>query len=158
MIGLDTNVLVRYLTQDDAVQARKLGVRGQRYFYESLDRWYRGGAKPDPKSWGDDVGSDGQIVTRFASEEVRLDLGEKKPSESIRNPNQAFGDVEDCIAYVQRMIDAGTDEILFCWQMGTVPQWAQLETIRQIGRHVIPYFRSRDRNLQPSSAARMSAA
>jgi hypothetical protein len=26
--------------------------------------------------------------------------------------------------------------------MGTVPQWAQLETIRNIGEHVIPHFRN----------------
>lgn len=129
------------LVLEDGAQARQMGVRGQRYFYESLDRWYRGGPKPNPASWGNDLDASGQIVTRFASEEVRLDI--KKPSESIRNPNQSFGNADDCIAYVQRLIDAGADEILFCWQMGTVPQWAQMETIRQIGRYVIPHFRAR---------------
>jgi hypothetical protein len=29
--------------------------------------------------------------------------------------------------------------------MGTVPFWAQLETVKNIGRHVIPHFRSRYR-------------
>ncbi|MGO4842655.1 hypothetical protein AB4144_61335, partial [Rhizobiaceae sp. 2RAB30] len=97
------------LVLEDGAQARQMGVRGQRYFYESLDRWYRGGPKPDPASWGNDLDASGQIVTRFASEEVRLDI--KKPSESIRNPNQSFGNADDCIAYVQRLIDAGADEI-----------------------------------------------
>jgi alkanesulfonate monooxygenase SsuD/methylene tetrahydromethanopterin reductase-like flavin-dependent oxidoreductase (luciferase family) len=129
------------LVLEDGDLARKIGVRGQRYFYESLDRWYRGGPKPDPKNWGADIDEKGQIVTRFASEEVRLDI--KKPSDSIRNPNQSFGNSDDCIAYVQRLIHAGADEILFCWQMGTVPHWAQMETIRQIGRYVIPHFRAR---------------
>jgi hypothetical protein len=27
-------------------------------------------------------------------------------------------------------------------QMGTVPHWAQMETIRKIGEHVIPHFRN----------------
>ena len=40
-------------------------------------------------------------------------------------------------------IDAGADEILFICQMGTVPNWAQLETLKNIGEKVIPYFRSR---------------
>jgi len=57
------------------------------------------------------------------------------------NPNHAYGTVQDCIAYVQKLIDAGADEILFICQMGTVPQWAQLETLRNIGTHVIPHFR-----------------
>ena len=45
---------------------------------------------------------------------------------------------------MERLIDAGADEILFLNQMGTVPQWAMLETIRQIGEHVIPHFHSQD--------------
>jgi hypothetical protein len=27
--------------------------------------------------------------------------------------------------------------------MGTVPQWAMMETVRQIGEHVIPHFQAR---------------
>jgi hypothetical protein len=43
---------------------------------------------------------------------------------------------------VGRLIESGADEILFICQMGTVPQWAQLDTIRNIGKYVIPYFRA----------------
>ena len=43
--------------------------------------------------------------------------------------------------YVERLVEAGADEILFLTQMGTVPQWAMLETVRNIGEHVIPRFR-----------------
>jgi len=42
---------------------------------------------------------------------------------------------------VQRLIDAGADEILFLMQMGTVPHEAIMQTIRNIGEHVIPHFR-----------------
>ena len=40
-------------------------------------------------------------------------------------------------------VDVSDDlhEILFLNQMGTVPQWAMLETVRNIGEHVIPRFR-----------------
>ncbi|MDT4851986.1 hypothetical protein FQZ97_862000 [compost metagenome] len=54
--------------------------------------------------------------------------------------------MQDCIGYVQRLIDAGADEILFICQMGTVPQWAQLETLKNIGEHVIPYFRNKQKD------------
>ena len=53
----------------------------------------------------------------------------------------AYGTVDDCICYVERLVAAGADEILFLNQMGTVPQWAMLETVRNIGEHVIPRFR-----------------
>jgi hypothetical protein len=79
------------------------------------------------------------IRSRWASEEVVVDFSD--PSLSLMNPNHAYGTVEDAIGYVKRLQDAGADEILFICQMGTVPQWAQLETIRNIGEHVIPYFR-----------------
>ncbi len=39
--------------------------------------------------------------------------------------------------------EAGADEVLFMAQMGTVPQDVQLRTIRALGEHVIPHFRSR---------------
>jgi alkanesulfonate monooxygenase SsuD/methylene tetrahydromethanopterin reductase-like flavin-dependent oxidoreductase (luciferase family) len=129
---------------DDGDKARKIGVRGQRYFMESLAWWYTGGPEPDHTAWADEemmvesTTGEKVIRSRWASEEVVVDFSD--PSLSLMNPNHAYGTVEDAIGYVKRLQDAGADEILFICQMGTVPQWAQLETIRNIGEHVIPYF------------------
>ena len=57
------------------------------------------------------------------------------------NVNHAYGKVEHAIEYVQRLKDAGADEVMFLIQMGTVPQWAALETIKNLGEKVIPQFR-----------------
>jgi len=129
---------------DDNVQARKIGIKGQRYFMESLGHWYANAPKPDPSTWDDDVtatDASGKAVikTNFASEKVSFDFSD--PQMMMMNPNHAYGTVQDCIGYVSRLIEAGADEILFICQMGTVPQWAQMETIKNIGRHVIPHFR-----------------
>jgi len=128
---------------EDGIQARKIGIKGQRYFMESLAHWYTGGPKPDPAQWEGDTVADAEgkavIRTSFASEKVTVDFSD--PTMMMLNPNHAYGTVQDCIGYVQRLIDAGADEILFICQMGTVPQWAQLETLRNIGTHVIPHFR-----------------
>ena len=133
---------------DDAKEARTIGIRGQRYFYESLNYWYGGGPKPDPDAWGSELLEEGTntiITTKLASEtltmELKPDEGGRRPSEGILSANNAYGDVAQCIDYVQQLIDAGADEILFMTNMGTVPQWAQLETLRKIGTHVIPHFR-----------------
>ncbi|OCC24413.1 5,10-methylene tetrahydromethanopterin reductase [Croceicoccus estronivorus] len=133
---------------DDVEQARKIGLRGQRYFYESLNYWYGGGPRPDPDSWGDQLVDEGGktiITTKLASETLTMDLreseGDRKPSEGILNAQNAYGSVADCIDYVQQLADAGADEILFMTNMGTVPHWAQMETLRKIGTHVIPHFR-----------------
>jgi alkanesulfonate monooxygenase SsuD/methylene tetrahydromethanopterin reductase-like flavin-dependent oxidoreductase (luciferase family) len=131
---------------DDGDQARQIGLRGQRFFMESIGDWGSNGATPlpEPETWGDDLlttSGDGKpIIANIGREVVTLDLS--KPSDEMLNPNHAYGTVQDCIGYVERLVDAGADEILFLNQMGTIPQWAMLETIRNIGEHVIPYFNS----------------
>jgi alkanesulfonate monooxygenase SsuD/methylene tetrahydromethanopterin reductase-like flavin-dependent oxidoreductase (luciferase family) len=132
---------------EDRNEAKRLGNRGMRFFMESIGHWSSGGATPlpEPSTWPHDLSApeatgSGVVTANIGREDVRLDLAD--PNAAMANSTNAFGNVEDCIAYVERLIDAGADEILFLNQMGTVPQWAMLETIRQIGEHVIPHFRS----------------
>ncbi|MDW3218186.1 MAG: LLM class flavin-dependent oxidoreductase [Acidimicrobiales bacterium] len=132
---------------EDGEEARRLGVRGQRFFLESIGHWSSDGKTPlpDPDSWPHDSRTerDGTAVieTSIGSEQVRVDFSD--PKMAMLNPNHAYGTVDDCIGYVSRLIDAGADEILFLVQMGTIPQEPQLETLRNLGEHVLPYFRSR---------------
>ncbi len=132
---------------EDGPRARQLGIRGQRFFMESIGHWASGGKTPlpTPDQWPDDVttqtGDGTQIIsTSIGSERVTVDFSD--PSLALLNPNHAYGTVQDAIGYVGRLIEAGADEILFLNQMGTVPQDAMMETIRNIGEHVIPYFRT----------------
>ncbi len=57
------------------------------------------------------------------------------------NAEHAYGDADQAIAYVERLREVGADEIMFLIQMGTVPQDACLETIRNLGERVFPKFR-----------------
>lgn len=133
---------------DDAAEARRIGIRGQRYFYESLNYWYGGGPRPEPETWGNELveeGTDTIITTKLASETITMDMrpdeNGRRPTQGILSAKNAYGNVGDCIDYVEQLIAAGADEILFMTNMGTVPHWAQLETLRKIGTHVIPHFR-----------------
>lgn len=137
------------IVMDDGQQARRLGIRGQKFFMESIAHWASDGAMPmpDPSTWPDDLTAktgDGTTVVQSAigSEKFSVDFGDS--TFAMLNPNHAYGTVDDCIGYVTRLIESGADEILFLCQMGTVPQAPQLETIRNIGEHVIPYFRDGD--------------
>ena len=111
---------------------------------EAITYWYAGGDKPDHTKWQDDLteSTTGETIikSRWASEKIEVDFSDSNMA--MLNPNHAYGTVQDCIGYVKRLKEAGADEILFICQMGTVPQWAQLETIRNIGKYVIPYFRA----------------
>ena len=81
----------------------------------------------------------GEKLIAYLNEE-KIEVGTE--STGLFNPNHAYGSAADATGYVQRLVDAGADEIMFLIQMGTVPQWAALETIRNLGEKVIPQFRS----------------
>ena len=131
---------------DDREKARRIGVRGQRFFGESIRYWYAGGEKPSV----DDLDADAQIAQIKKSEqELVAYLGEEKipiidaTTSNYHIEEDAYGTVDQAIRYVQRLIDAGADEILFILQMGAIPHEVTMETIRNIGKHLIPHFRNK---------------
>jgi alkanesulfonate monooxygenase SsuD/methylene tetrahydromethanopterin reductase-like flavin-dependent oxidoreductase (luciferase family) len=141
-------VLCPAIVLDDREQARTIGLRGQRFFAESMAHWYSGGRKPRAEDYLG--GAEEQLAVLAARKEATYAYmrGEKIPIDPgalghLDDVKHAYGNVDDCIHYVNQLFQAGADEILFLCQMGTVPQAAILETIRNIGRHVIPHFRPR---------------
>jgi alkanesulfonate monooxygenase SsuD/methylene tetrahydromethanopterin reductase-like flavin-dependent oxidoreductase (luciferase family) len=59
------------------------------------------------------------------------------------------GNPDDCIKGVQKYPEAGIDELLLLVQVGRMPHAAIMDTIKLLGRHVLPYFR----NVEPKGAA-----
>jgi alkanesulfonate monooxygenase SsuD/methylene tetrahydromethanopterin reductase-like flavin-dependent oxidoreductase (luciferase family) len=133
---------------DDGIKARAIGHRGQRFFAEAIDHWYSAdGSAPPPRSHLEDRELDDVEFLRQRKDAVVAYLHEEKivagsEATGVYNPNHAYGTVGDAIEYVERLIAAGADEIMFLHQMGTVPHEAILETIVNIGKHVIPHFQS----------------
>ncbi|MET7517729.1 LLM class flavin-dependent oxidoreductase [Streptomyces sp. NPDC005373] len=128
---------------DDREKARQIGARGQRFFAQSIKHWYGGGPVPDEAVT---PGADEVAAMEQAAEEHVAYLHESKipvsaASTGTFNVDHAYGTADDAIAYVERLQEAGADEVMCLIQMGTVPQEACLETIRQWGEKVIPYFR-----------------
>lgn len=134
------------LVLDDREKARRIGLRGQRFFVESLGYWYQGGPKPTVEDLSGDeqaaiLQQEKAAVVAYLSEE-KISIGSEHTG-AYEEVADAYGTADDCIRYVQRLFDAGADEILFLFQMGAVPHEAIMETIRNIGTHVIPHFRAR---------------
>ncbi len=130
---------------DDREKARKIGLRGQRFFAESIAYWYQGGPKP---TVDDDLSAEdhaavleqGKKATIAYLSEEAIPVGDEHLS-NYTIAQDAYGTPDDCIRYVQRLKDAGADEILFMFQMGGIPHDVIMETIRNIGEKVIPHFR-----------------
>jgi alkanesulfonate monooxygenase SsuD/methylene tetrahydromethanopterin reductase-like flavin-dependent oxidoreductase (luciferase family) len=150
--------------RDDRDEARRIGLRGMRFFMEASRHFFaREGAFPEPDSWRDEdmegalrkmfeasrTGSFSKLTgDRLAAEQgtaqpIGVGLGNRELSadEVLDSRSSAIGNAEDTIDFVERMADAGADECYFVVQMGGVPQDVVLESIRQIGTKVIPHFR-----------------
>jgi len=135
---------------NDRDKARRIGVRGQRFFAESIRYWYAGGPPPQIG----DLSADEQIAAFKKDEETLVaKLGESNiPVSNVHTggyhfDEDAYGTVEQAIRYVDRLFKAGADEILFLVQMGTVPHEATMETIHNIGEHLIPHFKGKKATL-----------
>jgi alkanesulfonate monooxygenase SsuD/methylene tetrahydromethanopterin reductase-like flavin-dependent oxidoreductase (luciferase family) len=131
---------------EDREKARRIGLRGQRFFAEAIAHWYQGGPKPtvDESLTAEDqaaiLAQEKEQLITYLSEE-KITVGDEHTS-NYTVAQDAYGNPEDCIRYVTRLQDAGADEILFLFQMGSIPHAAIMETIRNIGEKVIPHFRA----------------
>lgn len=128
---------------DDREEAFEIGARGQKFFAEAIMHWNLGTPPPVVEEPGQgDVraaveASRERVVAHISEMQIPLNAN----TTSTFNIDHAYGDKDDAIRYVSELQAAGVDEIMLMTQMGTVPQWAMLETIQQFGEHVIPSVR-----------------
>jgi alkanesulfonate monooxygenase SsuD/methylene tetrahydromethanopterin reductase-like flavin-dependent oxidoreductase (luciferase family) len=130
---------------DDPDEAIRVGARGQRFFAEAIAHWYGGGPLPTEAAIEGDAGQAmEEAKERYIAHlhEAAIPVG-PHASDSFEL-DQAYGDPDAAIAHVERLQDAGADEIMCLIQMGTVPQEACMETLRHWGETVIPHFRSKE--------------
>jgi alkanesulfonate monooxygenase SsuD/methylene tetrahydromethanopterin reductase-like flavin-dependent oxidoreductase (luciferase family) len=66
------------------------------------------------------------------------------------------GNPDDCIKGIAKYPEAGIDELMLLVQVGRMPHAAIMDTIKLIGRHVIPYFQNVE--AKGSHCAPLSAA
>ncbi|WP_157215221.1 LLM class flavin-dependent oxidoreductase [Flavisphingomonas formosensis] len=130
---------------EDRDQARRMGLRGQRFFIQAIEHFYRGGPAPVIE----DLSFDEQMALLEKDKENLVTyLGEEKieitdlQTGNYHVEQDAYGTIDNAINYVQRLVNSGADEILFLVQMGTIPHWAIMETIRNLGETLIPHFRN----------------
>ncbi len=138
----------------DREQARRIGLRGQRFFVESLAYWYAGGPKPTVEDLSGDeqaeiIRREKEAVVAYLSEE-RIEV-QGFHTNQFEISNDSYGTPDDCIRYVSQLFEAGADEILFLFQMGGIPHNAIMTTIRNIGEHVIPHFKKTGRPARTAS-------
>ena len=118
------------LILEDDRKACQYGIRGARFFIESLGRYYLAGARP--------VGR--LDVPRDFLPDADLDEAMALRGTDGSQLTTMTGDPAAAREYVQRFKDVGVDEIIMVMQMGTVPHELVMESIRTFGEKVMPHF------------------
>ncbi|SNS08865.1 Flavin-dependent oxidoreductase, luciferase family (includes alkanesulfonate monooxygenase SsuD and methylene tetrahydromethanopterin reductase) [Sphingomonas laterariae] len=140
------------IISDDREKARRIGLRGQRFFAQAIHHWYGGGGKPEidvedaSSAEHEDAFRQAEAMTVAYLNEAKIPV--TPAATDMYNVDHAYGTPQDAIAYLERLEEAGADEVLMLMQMGTVPHEAIMETIRHMGETVIPHFRAKEAKVQ----------
>jgi alkanesulfonate monooxygenase SsuD/methylene tetrahydromethanopterin reductase-like flavin-dependent oxidoreductase (luciferase family) len=118
------------LILDDDRKACAYGLRGARFFLESMTRYYMGGKRPIGKL---------DVPRNFLSESDLDDAiaARNEPGSQVAS---IVGDPACARETVSRFQDIGVDEVILVMQMGTVPHELVMESLRTFAEKVMPHF------------------
>jgi alkanesulfonate monooxygenase SsuD/methylene tetrahydromethanopterin reductase-like flavin-dependent oxidoreductase (luciferase family) len=118
------------LCLSDDRKACQYGMRGARFFAESLGIYYFGDRRPvGPLDINRDFLDDQDLADAMAFRGA-----EDAPAMNV------IGDPVHCKEIVSRFAAAGVDELILVMQAGTVPHELVMESIRTFGEKVMPDF------------------
>jgi len=145
MINDEFVALCPTFLMDDRDEAFRKGCRALRFFAEAITHW----AAPNgvaPAHHTENVDNYAFMAEHLQMAKDAIARGEAPPTaaSSMYNTDHALGDADTAIAYVERLRDAGVDNVMCLIQMGTLTQDEMMESIRIFGDRVIPHFRARD--------------
>jgi alkanesulfonate monooxygenase SsuD/methylene tetrahydromethanopterin reductase-like flavin-dependent oxidoreductase (luciferase family) len=118
------------LVLDDDKKACAHGLRGARFFLQSLERYYAGGDRPIGEL---------PIAREFLPDD------ELESAMALRNEDGAqlaaiVGDPAAAREMVSRFVDVGVDELILIMQMGTLPHELIVESMKTFAEKVMPHF------------------
>jgi alkanesulfonate monooxygenase SsuD/methylene tetrahydromethanopterin reductase-like flavin-dependent oxidoreductase (luciferase family) len=118
------------LVLDDDRQACRFGLRGARFFAETLARYYLSGTRPLGRlDVARDFLSDGDLADAMAQRNA--------PGTQVA---AIVGDAACARETVARFADIGVDELILVMQLGTVPHELILQSLRVFAEQVMPHF------------------
>jgi hypothetical protein len=127
---------------DDRDEAFRKGCRALRFFAEAITHWSAPNGRP-PTHHTEDVDNAAFMAEHLRKAREAIERGDAPPTAAspMYNTDHALGDADTAIAYVERLRDAGVDNVMCLIQMGTLTQDEMMESIRIFGEKVIPHFR-----------------
>jgi alkanesulfonate monooxygenase SsuD/methylene tetrahydromethanopterin reductase-like flavin-dependent oxidoreductase (luciferase family) len=118
------------LVLEDDLEACRFGLRGARFFAESMARYYFSGTRPLGKL----------DVPRDFLPEADLEAARAARNAPGSHVATIVGDPACARETVERFADVGVDELILVMQMGTVPHELILRSLRTFAEKVMPHF------------------
>lgn len=118
------------LVLDDDKKACAYGLRGARFFLQSLERYYSGVDRPIGEL---------PIGREFLADDD-LEAAMRLRGEDGSQLAAIIGDPSAAREMVSRFVDVGVDELILVMQMGTVPHELVTESIKTFAEKVMPHF------------------
>src|SRR5262245_23815676 len=127
---------------DDREEAFRKGCRALRFFAEAITHWAAPNGRP-PAHNTEDVDNAAYMAEWLRRAREAIERGDAPPTAAspMYNTDHALGDADTAIAYVERLRDAGVDNVMCLIQMGTLTQDEMMGSIEIFGEKVIPHFR-----------------
>ena len=115
---------------EDDDEARRVGAPEGAWFVEKAVELYQ--------PW---KGRDVPDSYKFAVTAVEEERVEKTAQDHMESGAFAMGNPDTVIKVLKGYQDAGVDQVLCFMQMGHLPHFRIMDSIKLFGRHVIPYFK-----------------
>ena len=78
---------------------------------------------------------------KFSVDAVKTERVDKTAQDHLDSGAFAMGDPDTVIKVLKEYQEAGVDQVLCFMQMGNLAHTRILESIKLVGRHVMPYFK-----------------
>ena len=115
---------------EDDEEARKVGGPEGAWFVQMAEHLYapwQGRQVPDSY--------------KFAVDAIQEERADKTAEDHMASGAFAMGNPDTVIEVLKKYQEAGVDQILCFMQMGNLPHTRIMDSIKLMGRHVIPYFK-----------------
>jgi alkanesulfonate monooxygenase SsuD/methylene tetrahydromethanopterin reductase-like flavin-dependent oxidoreductase (luciferase family) len=77
---------------------------------------------------------------RFAVQAVQQERTNMTIEDHIEGGTFCIGDPDTCIRTIKKYADVGIDQVLCFMQFGRLPHQKIMESIKRLGKYVMPYF------------------
>jgi alkanesulfonate monooxygenase SsuD/methylene tetrahydromethanopterin reductase-like flavin-dependent oxidoreductase (luciferase family) len=123
------SLVICHVAENDEQEA--IGIDGARWFLHNVAKLF------EPLMAKNELYSYEYLRTIF---DLEADANELTDAQLKQHPMVIVGRPEEVIRKIERFQDAGIDQLILFKQAGRIPHQKIMDSIRRVGKHIIPHF------------------